>query len=482
VRTLTARLVAAAVVVALASVLVTGLAMVGLYRQGGEQAARSALGRDADTVAATLEDRPARATGIPVGLNAVRRQLERRDITLAVVGTGGRVAGGGPLPAPLTTADADAVRAGGPLSDVRRSGGTGWVVEGRRAGDAVVLLAQPLAQATADVAPPRRRLVLPLLLGLVGGALAGLLLARQLTRPLAALAAAARRLTAGERDVRVPPEGPVEVADVARALGGLAAALAGSEDRQRRFLLDVSHELRTPLTAVSGYAEALADGVITGPDVVGAAETIRDEAARLRGRVEDLLALARMAADDFRIEPHDTDVADLVRAAGRAWAARAAAAGVRLAVEVPDGPVPARTDGERVRQAVDALADNALRVLGDGAPLVLACRATPSGDVVVEVRDGGPGLAPEDLAVAFERGRLTERYRGDRPVGSGLGLALVGELARRLGGSAEARPAPEGGVAFALVLPAAGPGAGDGRTPNTPRTLPEPGGHPRPAR
>jgi two-component system sensor histidine kinase BaeS len=486
VRTLTGRLVVASVVVALASVLVTGLAMFGLYRQGAEETARAALGRDAGTVAATLEDRPLRATGFPVGLNAIRRQLATRQITLTVVGGNDRVAGGGELPAPLRPADVAAVRARGLVTDLRRPAGRAWVVEGRPAGDTVVLLAQPLADATAPLTPPRRRLLVALLLGLGGGALAGLLLARQLTRPLATLAAAARRLTAGRRDVVVPPQGPAEVADVARALDGLAGALAGSEDRQRRFLLDVSHELRTPLTAVSGYAEALADGVITGAGVVPAAETIRDEAARLRLRVEELLALARTEADDFRIEVRETDVADLVRAAGRAWAPRAEAAGVRLSVEVPDVPLAARTDGERVRQAVDALVDNALRVLPDGAPLVLAAGPAPSGAVVVEVRDGGPGLAPEDLAVAFERGRLTERYRGDRPVGSGLGLALVGALARRLGGHAEARPAPEGGVAFALVLPAEGPEAGvpgvSGDDPNTPRTLHEPGGHPRAAR
>jgi two-component system OmpR family sensor kinase len=478
VRTLTGRLVAASIVVALASVLVTGLAMIGLFRQGAEQSARDALGRDADIVAATLEDRRLRPSGLPARLNTLERQLGRREITLSVVSADGR-ASGGALPAPLAAADVTAVRAAGTLSDRRRSGDTQWLVEGRPSGEGVVLLTQPLADAQADVAPPRRRLVLPLLLGLAGGALAGLVLARQLTRPLAALAAAARRLTSGQRDVRVPPEGPVEVVDVAQALGGLASALAGSEDRQRRFLLDVSHELRTPLTAVAGYAEALADGVITGPDVGPAAEVIRDEAARLRSRVEDLLALARMEADDFRVQPAPADLAELVRAAARAWQARADAAGVPLSVEVPDGPLVVGTDAERVRQAVDALADNALRVLPAGAPLVLACRAAPGGAAVVEVRDGGPGLAAEDLAVAFERGRLTERYRGDRPVGSGLGLALVGELARRLGGHAEARQPPGGGVAFALVLPPEAPVPGD---PNTPRTLPEPGGHPRVAR
>ena len=70
------------------------------------------------------------------------------------------------------------------------------------------------------------------------------------------------RLTAGERDVRVGPGGPREVAEVGAALDGLAERLTESEDRQRRFLETVGHELRTPLTAVTGYAEALADGVL----------------------------------------------------------------------------------------------------------------------------------------------------------------------------------------------------------------------------
>ncbi|MFZ0157570.1 MAG: ATP-binding protein, partial [Kineosporiaceae bacterium] len=138
-------------------------------------------------------------------------------------------------------------------------------------------------------------------------------------------------------------------------------------------------------------------------------------------------------------------------------APRAVAGQVRVDVVAPaPGPVLV-TDGERVRQMVDALADNALRVLTPGDPLVLGCQELPGGGVRVEVRDGGPGLAPEELAVAFHRGELSERYRGRRPVGSGVGLALVGELARRLGGSAAASPAPEGGVRFAIDLPPAPP-------------------------
>jgi two-component system sensor histidine kinase BaeS len=87
---------------------------------------------------------------------------------------------------------------------------------------------------------------------------------------------------------------------------------------------------------------------------------------------------------------------------------------------------------------------------------VLAARAHPAGGwAVVEVRDGGPGLTDDDLRVAFDRGALYARYRGVRRVGTGFGLALVHGLAERLGGVALAGRAPEGGAAFAVLLPLA---------------------------
>jgi signal transduction histidine kinase len=73
---------------------------------------------------------------------------------------------------------------------------------------------------------------------------------------------------------------------------------------------------------------------------------------------------------------------------------------------------------------------------------------------VLEVRDGGPGLAPEDYPVAFERGVLHARYRAERAGSSGIGLNLVAGLVSRLGGRISAHPAPEGGAAFRVELPA----------------------------
>ena len=452
-RTLTGRIVAVAMLVALASVAITGFAMIGLFRQGATESARAALARDADTVAVTTADIEQRPTQRAKRIRtlALQQLLSSRQITLGTVDPGDSAASAG-LESPLAIGDAATVLRAGTLSTERTTDQGTWLIEGRLSDTTAVLLAQPLDRAVADSTPGGNRLLIPLVLGLLGGALAGLVLARQLGAPLARLASAARRMSGGDREGRVSPDGPRELVEVAQALNELAAALADSEARQRRFLMNVSHELRTPLTAVTGYAEGLADGVITGAEVPAAAEVIRTEAARLDRRVEDLLALARMEADDFGLQVAPADLAELVRAAALAWRPRAQETGIGLWVEAPDEPVLVDTDAERLRQALDALADNALRVLSAGESLTFGCGSDDEG-AWIEVHDDGPGLAEEELAFAFERGRLTERYRGDRPVGSGLGLALVGELARRLGGRAVARHRPDRGVSFAVLLP-----------------------------
>ena len=108
----------------------------------------------------------------------------------------------------------------------------------------------------------------------------------------------------------------------------------------------------------------------------------------------------------------------------------------------------------RLRQVIDNLAENALRLVPAGGVIVMGARG--DGDWgVIDVRDSGPGLSADDCDVAFEPGILHERYRGLRPVGTGLGLALVGRLASGMGGWARADTAPEGGAAFRVGVPLA---------------------------
>jgi two-component system sensor histidine kinase BaeS len=436
--TLTARAVAVTCLVAFVSVLVTAGISVPLSLRAADRQARQALVKDANVAADLL--RPRLRNARPNDELVLLSLLRRREIDVYLVRDGRPDRAG--LPPSLV----DAVSHGRMVTGRRAViGGRRYLVEGRPlgAGNGVVLAQRP---ANAGVRAIVGQLWLPLLAGLGAGVIAGLLLARRLARPIRGAAAAAARLSAGDRGVRVPVESPAEAAELAHALNHLAAALAQSEGRQREFLLSISHELRTPLTTIKGYAEALADGVVGADGAPRAGQTLLAEAERLDRLVSDLLVLARLEADDFPLEPMPVDLASLVTAAAEAWAARCADAGVVLRTEV--APAWGRADPGRLRQVLDGLMENALRVVPAGAPLVLASRGT-----VVEVRDGGPGFTDADLAVAFDRGALYQRYRGVRKVGSGLGLALASRLVRRLGGSIEAGHAPEGGARFTVTLP-----------------------------
>jgi len=114
--------------------------------------------------------------------------------------------------------------------------------------------------------------------------------------------------------------------------------------------------------------------------------------------------------------------------------------------------MPISSDPTRLRQIVDGLAENALRVTPSGRPIVFAVVPTPD-EVLLQVRDGGPGLTDDDCRVAFDRSALYDRYRGVRKVGTGVGLALVAGLANRLGGRAAAGRSQEGGACFTVHLP-----------------------------
>ena len=427
-----------------------------LLTSSADVTARKTLARTADLTAEALQ----RVEGMPFrgpgggSMNRLDDLLAGQQVTAYVVAASSEVG------SPMTQGDVVAVTSGQVVSDKRVTSSGAAYVEGRPVSTGIgVLLVQPAEVANDLSQPALRRLGLGLLLGLTVAAGVGYGLARRITRPLGQAAAAANAMGAGRRDVVVAPEGPQEVADIAIALNRLSAALRDSEGRQREFFLTVSHELRTPLTSIKGYAEALADGVVEPDDVAQVAGVVRGEADHLDRLVTDLLDLARLGAVDVAVEPVDLDLAELGAEAASVWSARAERVGVRFAAEIVGGPTPVRTDPVRVRQIIDNLMENALRVTGEGAPVVLRVGPVAEpGWFEVEVRDGGPGLTAQDLSVAFEPGELHTRYRGIRKVGSGVGLALVARLAQRLGGRAEAGTAPEGGAAFRALLPATGPG------------------------
>jgi two-component system sensor histidine kinase BaeS len=469
---LTTRAVLATGVVALIAVAITAAIALPLVVRSADDQARITLAEKARVAANVIEgrDTPAAASRAQQRARNVAQTLREQGVDTILITNG--QADQGALPARIVRQIAD----GSPVSQRIVYNGRLTIIEGRPAGngDGIVLLQ---ASSTVNAVTVLGRIWIALLAGLVAALAAGFLLARRLGRPLREVATAARRISAGDRGARAPTDEPAEVAAVSIALNDLAAALATSENRQRAFLMSVSHELRTPLTTIRGYAEALADGVVATDGAQRAGQTMLAESEHLDRLIEDLLVLARLEADDFPLEVLSVDLVGLINAAAESWGGRCAAVGVVLRTELPDEPVYVRTDPGRVRQVVDGLLENALRVVPPGAPVVLAVR--PPGSMpedttlalpvvgrspvvpgqpvrpyaVLEVRDGGPGFTDDDLAVVFERGALYERYKGIRKVGSGMGLALAARLVTRLGGRIQAGHAPEGGARFTVRVP-----------------------------
>ncbi|MDX3855690.1 HAMP domain-containing sensor histidine kinase [Streptomyces sp. AK02-01A] len=373
-------------------------------------------------------------------------------IRLALVPPSGPVTGGS-APA-VSGRTAAALRAGHQVSLTGQLDGEDVLLEGApTAVGGGIVLTQPFTTVDQATDHTRRVLLLPTAIGLVSATLAGGLLARHITRPVKRAASSARRLARGERGVIVEPGRHREIADLAEALTTLDTGLRRSEKRQHDFLTSVSHELRTPLTAILGYAEALAEGVVDQDDTAPVGTVVLAEAQRLEHFIQDLLDLARLDADDFRLNVQRIDLDALFEEAARTWFVRCEGKGVRFRYESPGRPVTAETDGFRVRQVIDGLAENALRVTPPGEQLVFALRDIPGG-AEFQIRDGGPGLTPDDISVTFDRGALYARYRGSRPVGSGLGLAIVHRLVRRLTGQISvAGTSPEGGASFTVTLP-----------------------------
>ncbi|WP_375492974.1 ATP-binding protein [uncultured Jatrophihabitans sp.] len=457
-QSLATRIALLSVGIAVLTAIVAAALATGLIRNTGADSAHRTLQRLADVAHALGSEQPSR----PAALQDLRKALNKlgvRSGLLVVDGTATRDLSKTALVRRSATAtDFAAVRAGRTVSATRSVNGTTVFVEIRPLADApdgakrAIVLAQRQVDAVAQSRSAIRRLLLALLIAGVLAAVIGLLVAWRMARSLRRTATAAHSMALGNRDVTLPVEGPAEVAEVNTAMNTLAGALRHSEGRQREFLLSVSHDLRTPLTAITGYAESLAEGVVDAADAPYVGGVVLNEARRLERLVGDLLDLARLDAHDFRIDLGAVDLRGVVASAAQVWSARCAAGDVGFRLEASDVPIRTVTDAARVRQMLDGLFDNALRVTPAGSTIVLAARVEPP-DAVLEVRDGGPGLTDADLGVAFDQGVLHQRYRGVRQVGTGLGLAIVRGLAQRLGGSVEAGHAQEGGARFTVRLP-----------------------------
>ena len=279
--------------------------------------------------------------------------------------------------------------------------------------------------------------------------------------PLRGLATTTRSVAGGDDlGARVAVDGHDEVADLATSVNGMLDRLQRSFDSQKDFLDDAGHELRAPLTIVRGHLELLDDDPRVRAEEVA---LIVDEIDRMERLVADLRLLARSERPDF-LTTDTVDVASFLVDLGR----KAEMIAPRTWTIEPAASGTVRADRQRLTQAVLNLAENAANVTHDGDPIVLRAAASPTSsttasagsDLVLSVRDEGPGIAPDDIATLFDRtGRAVRR----RVSGTGLGLPIVAAVARAHGGTVSVTSELGRGTTFELTVPGLVPAADPAR-------------------
>jgi two-component system sensor histidine kinase MtrB len=300
------------------------------------------------------------------------------------------------------------------------------------------------------------------------GVEAGLLLAmiataafaasRRVLLPVRRLAHAATRMSGGDLSVRIPPQGRDELAQLVISFNEMASVLEDKvgelqrmEARARQFAGDVSHELRTPLTAMTAVVDILHEHPELTGDAAVAARLVRQEVLHLNRLVEDLIEISRFDAGTAQLVTDETDIANAV---GRCLHARGWSG---VGTDVPAG-LTARVDRRRFDVVLANLVGNALR--HGGPPVTVTAGIQPDGhgggQLAVEVRDHGDGLAPAAIPQVFDRFYKADTAR-TRSAGSGLGLAIAWENARLHGGHIQAGNHPGGGAVFTVCLPLSAP-------------------------
>lgn len=444
---LAARLALAFVAVALVAVAVLGgLALVASRSEVADLVERRHDQSGAD-VAATLAQAFEQAGGWAGadlrGAFAVAASA-RADLVV-IAADGERVAD-----SPSTMADlmarmhGDAPLAASELGDARRVAVT---VGDTRVGTAV------LRFPSADPAPEREvrdalsRTVAAGAAAAVLAALAvGVFVSRRLTRPVVALTAAARRLEAGDRDARTGLTGaPGELGELAAAFDQMADSLRREDELRRTLVADVAHELRTPATILQAACEELVDG-FAEPTPARLA-SLHNETLRLGRVIEDLEIVASAQAAGLHLETQPVDLAAIATTAGRTLHAQFDDAGITLSTTT--APVIVDGDPDRLHQLTVNLLTNAVKFTPRGGTVTLT--VAPMDHLArLEVSDTGPGIPPNELSHVFER---FWRGAGSEARGSGIGLAIVAELAGAHGGRASVDSVPGSGATFTVLLP-----------------------------
>ncbi|AYD90459.1 sensor histidine kinase [Actinomyces lilanjuaniae] len=343
----------------------------------------------------------------------------------------------------------------------------------------VAAIALPLKDVTSTLERTNLVVLFSDIIIIFLGTLTATYLVRRSFRSLRQIEGVAGRIAQGDLSARIlvtePPT--TEVGSLQRALNTMLSqnehafsVQVVAQERMTRFISDASHELRTPLAAIRGYGELYRMGGVSPEKTSEVMGRIEDESNRMGRLVDDLLQLARM--DEGR--QMDMTEVDLTGLASAALSDMAVLAPNRDCALVPLDPeaeaagkdAPSVTvvgDKDRLSQVLTNLLGNVVRHTPDGTPVEIAVGTGPASRVgtdttdhqvaVVEVRDHGGGVPPDEAEKVFQRFYRSDSSRNRETGGSGLGLSIVLGIVERHRGTVQMLQTPGGGATVHIELP-----------------------------
>lgn len=274
-----------------------------------------------------------------------------------------------------------------------------------------------------------------------------------ISAPLQRMVSASREMAAGAV-VHIPVAGPEETKELARALNEMHRQVLAGQNSQRDFVANVSHELKTPLTSIQGFSQAILDGAVQTPEALQqAAQVIYAESARMHRLVLDLLTLARLEGGTADLHQDHLDLVEVLNNVVTKFQPQAGSLRVELVCR--SGVLPVLVgDADRLSQVFTNLVDNALKFTPPGGTVSINANVEQDRFILVEVRDTGRGIAPEQKERIFERFyQLDKSRKGGTERGVGLGLPIARQIVLAHGGSLWVESQPGQGSQFFVRLP-----------------------------